>query len=99
MEGDRKDIPHFKSLSEWAEHKSTKMDTLARICKHTLSSDRAPPVEFVDGQAIFPPIPRLQKGEKDTATVKIAIYQEFPSLGKVLRNVRLPKLMIVRVSF
>lgn len=87
VEGDRKDIPRFNSLEEWAERKSTKMDVLARICKHTLSSDRAPPVQFANGQAFFPQIPPLKPGERDTKAIKIAIYQEFPSLGRVLHNV------------
>lgn len=77
--------PHFSSLEEWYPIKSTKIDIVAKICRHTLSSDRAPPVSFEDGEPFFPPVPPLKKGE--TCTVKITIFQEFSSLGPVLRNV------------
>lgn len=78
-------LPHFKTLEEWEKAKSTKMDVVARIIQHTLSSDQAPPVKFVDGRPVFPPVPPLLPGE--VPSNKVVVYQEFPSLGRVLRNV------------
>jgi len=78
-------IPHFKNLAEWEAVKSTKIDVTAQIVKHTLSSDRAPPVTFLNGSAIFPEVPPLTKGE--TPSKKVVIYQDFASLASVLRNV------------
>jgi TATA-binding protein-associated factor len=63
------------------------MDVVAKIIVHTLSSDRAPPVKFVDGVPIFPEVPALLPGE--VPRNKVAVYQEFASLGRVLRNVSL----------
>lgn len=80
-------IPYFNSLEEWEAAKSTKMDIVAKIIKHTLSSDQALPVTFIDGQPIFTPIPPLAAGE--VPSNKVVVFQEFPSLGRVLRNVRL----------
>jgi len=82
---DKNKVERFKSLTEWNLVKSTKMDITAQIVKHTLSSDRAPPVEFVDGQAIFPDVPPLSPGE--IPTKKIVIYQHFACWASVLRNV------------
>ena len=80
-------LPKFNTLEEWLPKKSTKMDACARICQHLLSRDDAPDPILENGQIIFPPPPPLQPGETPKQSVKILIYQEFPSLGPLLRNV------------
>lgn len=84
-------IPFFKSLPEWIEKMSTKMDTCARLCKHLLSRDDAPDPIVVDGQLVLPPLPPLAEGEEPQQTIKIIISQEFPSLAPLLRNVSILK--------
>ncbi|PPQ82663.1 hypothetical protein CVT26_001000 [Gymnopilus dilepis] len=79
-------IPRFSSLEEWEQAKSTKMDVVAQIIRHMLSSDQAPPVTFVDGVPIFPSIPI--SSDEEARFNKVAVFQDFPSLGSVLRNVR-----------
>lgn len=81
-------IPEFKTLEAWEEQKSTKIDICAKMCRHLLSDDNAPKMLFENGSVMFPPIPATQPREKVSQTVKILIYQEFPSLGPLLRNVR-----------
>ncbi|KAJ3494060.1 hypothetical protein NLJ89_g10889 [Agrocybe chaxingu] len=80
-------IPRFNNLLHWEEHKSTKFDICARICKHLLTRDDAPPMTFEDGKVSFPPIPSAAPGEIVPQDTKILIYQEFPSLGPLLRQV------------
>ncbi|KAF8889787.1 P-loop containing nucleoside triphosphate hydrolase protein [Infundibulicybe gibba] len=77
-------IPVFKTLEEWAPVKSTKVDLCARLCKYLLSRDDAPPISFHDGEASFP---RLEPAVPSMQKRRILIYQEFPSLGPLLRNV------------
>ena len=81
-------IPLFKSFEEWQNRKSTKIDACARMCRHLLSRDDAPDMIFQDGQIIFPDVPQSLPGEEVSQDRKILIYQEFPSLGPLLRNVR-----------
>jgi hypothetical protein len=81
-------IPVFNSLEEWEPVKSTKMDICAKMCSHLLSSDDAPDMDFCNGTVTFPPLPTPNTGERVTQETKILIYQEFPSLGPLLRNVR-----------
>ena len=78
-------IPHFNTLDEWNKAKSTKMDVVAQIIRHTLSSDAAPPAHFLNGAPVFPPVPPIKPGEAPAN--KIVVFQDFPSLGHVLRNV------------
>lgn len=80
-------IPTFKTLEEWEQHKSTKMDICAQMCRHLLSRDDAPAMTFQDGQVIFPPISSGEPEEAVKQDTKVLIYQEFPSLGPLLRNV------------
>ena len=80
-------IPLFKTLDDWTSRKATKIDTCARICQYLTSSDRARVPKAENGSVIFPPIPPLKPGEQEKRTNKILIYQEFPSLGPLLRNV------------
>ena len=82
-------IPVFKTLEEWQEQKSTKIDTCACMCSHLLTCDDAPHMIFQEGTVIFPPIPPSGPREKILRDLKILIYQEFPSLGPLLRNVSL----------
>ncbi len=81
-------IPHFKSLEEWQSRKSTKIDTWARMCRHLLSRNDAPEMIFKDGEVIFADVPQPTFGENLSQDRKILIYQEFPSLGSPLRDVR-----------
>ncbi|KAF8808358.1 hypothetical protein BYT27DRAFT_7097080 [Phlegmacium glaucopus] len=81
-------IPSFATLQDWEAVKSTKMDTCAQICRHLLTRDDAPPINFEEGKAIFPPMPPSpQGGKKPLQEKKILIYQEFTSLGPLLLNV------------
>lgn len=84
-------IPRFNHLSEWEQHKSTKFDICAQMCRHLLSRDDAPEMLFENGTVIFPAVPDPQPGEVISRTTKILIYQEFPFLGPLLHNVRRPK--------
>ena len=81
-------IPKFKTLEEWQSHKSTKVDVCAQMAIHLTSRDDAPDMVFKDGTVIFPDVPQSPLGEKILQDRKILIYQEFPSLGPLLRNVR-----------
>jgi TATA-binding protein-associated factor len=80
-------IPVFGSLEEWEPKKSTKLDTCALMCRHLLARDDAPEMIFESGTVVFPPIPTSTLGETIAQNNKILIYQEFPSLGPLLRNV------------
>ncbi|KAG6903925.1 hypothetical protein DXG01_013848 [Tephrocybe rancida] len=80
-------VPTFATLPEWELVKSTKMDTCARMTRHLLSRDDAPPMIFKDGIVEYSPVPEPQPGEDVKKTKKIIIYQEFPSLGPLLRNI------------
>ncbi|KAF9033680.1 hypothetical protein BDP27DRAFT_1374971 [Rhodocollybia butyracea] len=51
--------PNFKSLAEWKNIKSTKMDICAKICAYYLNRDDVPDVTFTDGKLIFPKISKL----------------------------------------
>ena len=79
-------IPKFLTMDDWNKAKSTKFDVCAKLVAHLLKHDDAPEIEVHDGKVIFPKIPReLRKNPKQDT--KILIYQEFPSLGPLLRNV------------
>ncbi|GLB33117.1 putative helicase [Lyophyllum shimeji] len=80
-------VPVFSTLTEWEEKKSTKFDTCARMCRHILTRDDAPPMIFENGVVVYPDIPLPKPGENILRETKILIYQEFPSLGPLLRNV------------
>ncbi|KAF9523073.1 P-loop containing nucleoside triphosphate hydrolase protein, partial [Crepidotus variabilis] len=80
-------IPSFKTLKGWRKRKSTKIDSCARICKYLTSSDRAGTPRVEEGAIVFPPVPPLAPGLAEKKTNKILIYQEFPSLGPLLRNI------------
>jgi hypothetical protein len=81
-------IPRFKTMDEWQKAKSTKVDTLARMCLHLLSRDDAPPMVFEDGGVVFPPVAAPAPHELISQDRKIIIYQEFPSFGPMVRDVR-----------
>ncbi len=53
----------------------------------TILRDDAPEVEFKDGKAAFTALPPLSQGQIASQETRILIYQEFPSLGRLLRNV------------
>jgi len=78
------DIPVFSTIAQWNLVKSTKIDTCARICEHFLTRDDALEPVFDEGQVMFPPMPDAAAINR---TRKLLIYQEFPSLGPLLRNV------------
>lgn len=78
------DIPVFVTMEEWLAKKSTKFDICVRISLYLLVRDDAPDIEVKDGDVFFPPMP---EGKYFTRLNKILIYQEFPSLGGLLRNV------------
>lgn len=80
-------IPRFTTREAWLLCKSTKFDICARMCEHLLTHDDVPDMLFQDGTAVFPEIPEPRIGQKITCDRKIILYQEFPSLGGLLRNV------------
>ncbi|RDB15031.1 Protein CHROMATIN REMODELING 5 [Hypsizygus marmoreus] len=80
-------IPKFHSLDEWEGKKSTKFDTCARMCRHLLTCDDAPEIIVEGGTVVYPPIPPRASGASIPQETKILVYQEFPSLGPLLRNV------------
>lgn len=82
-------IPYFDTLDAWEKVKSTKIDTCARMCLHILARDDAPEMSVDNGIVVFPDIASAKEGEKVSQKTKILIYQEFPSLGPLLRNVSL----------
>jgi hypothetical protein len=77
--------PVFQTLDEWLPVRSTKMDVCAKVCTHYLSADSVLDVEFVDGQAVFPPTGA--SSGLVTQERKILIYAEFPSMTPLLQNV------------
>ncbi|TFK16514.1 hypothetical protein FA15DRAFT_742895 [Coprinopsis marcescibilis] len=77
-------IPLFTSMADWEAQKSTKIDCLVRMVQHILLRDDMPPIEFKGGEAIFGPAPATPMF---TQTVKILIYQEFPSFIGLVRSV------------
>ncbi|KAF9060091.1 hypothetical protein BDP27DRAFT_1370864, partial [Rhodocollybia butyracea] len=79
--------PNFKSLAEWKNIKSTKMDVCAKICAYYLNRDDVPDVTFTDGKLIFPKISKLDPALSHLKTRKILIYSEFPSMTALLRKV------------
>ncbi|KAF8871323.1 P-loop containing nucleoside triphosphate hydrolase protein [Infundibulicybe gibba] len=78
-------IPVFRSFNEWGPVKSTKMDACARICRHYLSRDDVPDVEFEDGSVIFPTVDTTEA--QFSRERKILIFAEFPSMTGILCNV------------
>ncbi|KIJ34384.1 hypothetical protein M422DRAFT_263522 [Sphaerobolus stellatus SS14] len=80
------ELPTFNTLEEWEAKKSTKFDICARLCKYILSHDGVPLPHFVDGQVEFPLIPEPDLSHPIMHKSKILIFQEFPSLGKILQN-------------
>ncbi|KAF8523869.1 P-loop containing nucleoside triphosphate hydrolase protein [Hysterangium stoloniferum] len=76
-------LPEFQTLGDWEPVKSTKMDVYAKICKHYLSDDNIPDVEFNEGIPIFP---RLEVPSQ-IMNRRILIYSESPIVTRLLRNV------------
>ena len=79
-------IPTFRTINEWEKAKSTKFDVCAKLVSHLLKHDDAPEIEVHDGKVTFPKFPPECR-ERPKQETKILIYQEFPSLGPLLRNV------------
>ena len=69
------------------------MDAAARIIQHHLAQDDAPDVTFEDRNAVFPP---LSSTPSATQTMKIVIFQLFPSLHGLLSQVS-AYLLVARV--
>ena len=82
------EIPIFRTLEEWGKKKSTKMDICAQMCQYLLQQDDLPEIRFEGGNPIFdppPPLPNLE--HLPSQETRILIYQQFPSLCRLLRNV------------
>ena len=88
-ESEHSEIPTFKTLAEWEPKKSTEFDVCAAVCRHLLTQDDAPDVEFVDGIAIYPPLPEHPTIQGARRHRRILIYQEFSSMSNLLQNVSL----------
>jgi len=77
-----------ESIAEWDAMKSKKLDALAKLVKHHLSQDSAPPMTVVDNELVSdtnissPPTP---SGHPD----KIVVYCAFPSNNELIKTVRL----------
>jgi len=80
-------IPRFSTLEDWQQKMSTKVDTCAKMCLHILSRDKAPMMEFKDGQVFFPEIPPPAPGEIVSRNEKILISLEFASFGPLICDV------------
>ncbi len=80
-------------MDDWQNAKSTKFDVCAKLVSHLLKHDDAPEIEVHDGKVSFPKIPRESRKHPKQDT-KILIYQEFPSLGPLLRNVSIPIIFV-----
>lgn len=76
--------PKISSSRDWAVCRSTKMEVTARIIQHHLTRDDAPPVAFENG---FPVFPLFSPSPIFTRTMKIVIFQLFPSLREPLAQV------------
>ena len=88
-------IPKFRTKEEWDAGKFTKFDVCAKLIKHLLKRDDAPEIVVQDGKVKFPRLTNEQKAKPVSRTRKILIYQEFPCLGSLLRNVRIFSLSVV----
>lgn len=77
-------LPKILSFRDWAGCLSTKMDVTARIIQHHLQRDDAAPVAFENGLAVYPLLP---SSPIFTRTMKIVIFQLFPSLREPLAQV------------
>lgn len=84
------ELPVFKSLDEWLQVKSTKVDTAARLCRYLLTRDDLPPPEFKDGTIHIPKIPAVRANQPVTQDCKIVVFAEFPSMVSLFQNVSLP---------
>lgn len=80
-------LPVFTSLADWEQVKSTKIDTCARILRYLLIRDDLPPIEFVNGEVVFPSLPPLKGDEQAKQATKIIVYQEWPSYRPLVSNV------------
>ncbi|KAF8510670.1 hypothetical protein BU17DRAFT_69955 [Hysterangium stoloniferum] len=69
-------LPEFQTLGDWEPVKSTKMDVCAKICKHYLSDDNIPDVEFNEGVPIFPGL----EVPSQIMNSRILIYSESPMM-------------------
>lgn len=82
------EIPVFQTIEDWEKKKSTKMDICARLCQYLLRQDNLPEIRFEDGNPVFdPPPPPPNQDHPPSQETRILIYQEFPSLCRLLRNV------------
>lgn len=90
-------IPTFKGDPDWRSKCSTKMETCANILKYILQDDLAPPIEFKDGNVIYGLPRQLGPEEKYPQTAKAIIYQEFPSLTPLLKEVSFLFLFLLAV--
>lgn len=77
-------IPHFSSIEEWEPVKSTKMQAVVDLCRHFLTRDDAPRPHVSKGVLRFPKMPTTRTFLQ---TLKILIYQEYPSMSPLLRQV------------
>lgn len=78
----------FRNMEEWQAKKGTKFDACAQICRHHLSDDNAPNIEFSDaGEMIIPSAPEVDVEAMTSSTTRILIYQEFKSQGSLLQKV------------
>ncbi|RXW12331.1 hypothetical protein EST38_g13525, partial [Candolleomyces aberdarensis] len=68
-------IPVFKTIKEWEQQMSTKINVLVIVSRYILTRDDMPPVRFENGAPVLSPAPTTLRFTRD---IKIVIYQEFP---------------------
>lgn len=86
-------VPTFATKAEWKAARSTKIDAVARLVRHLLRSDDAPPPVVVDGKLTLPPLPPATVVQR---TRKILIYQEYSFFTPLLVNVSSSVIRLIR---
>ena len=77
--------PVFNTMDKWQQQKGTKLDVLARICRHYLSADDVPDVYFENGAPVFPPCVPVP-GEI-SRNCRVIIFANFSSMAGLMQNV------------
>ncbi|RXW15947.1 hypothetical protein EST38_g9910 [Candolleomyces aberdarensis] len=77
-------LPVFKTIKEWEEQLSTKINVLVIVSRYILMRDDMPPVYFENGVPILSSTPSTPHF---TRLFKIVIYQEFPSYTALVINI------------
>ncbi|RXW12649.1 hypothetical protein EST38_g13204 [Candolleomyces aberdarensis] len=77
-------IPVFKTIKEWEQQMSTKINVLVIVSRYILTRDDMPPVRFENGAPVLSPAPTTLRFTRE---IKIVIYQEFPLYTALVINI------------